>query len=283
METDNQAFINNSGHYVEKTRWQALVDFFTFVILNVWYRLANKEKHQTLIGLRNLDMYEKKIFLIETINFNKMEMSYTKLRSLEEELRQCTGEFQARLRNHAQNFRAKARQRGHPETYSKKDLESLLTSIELRLKNQALSIHSKLAMEKTCLTAVQNVQANISEIKTKIDRLRIQLSTRDHLQEMAVIFKGMDGEKLSELGEQCLNNMTNFFQELDGITLGMNPIENKDVEANIPNNTTSSLYLSEAERDFWGDVFADAKYVEQPPVKPERTIEKPQLLSNSYN
>lgn len=235
-----------------------------FVLYSMWYWMTNREKYTVLVGNRKLDLYEIKMHQLQDVNFKEMERKYTHISQLEETLNQSNYEFKSRMRHYSQIYKQEARQRGKPETFTREDLEKRMSASEIKLQHRCISLRSAMNTEKKSVHHIQNIQNDISECIRKISQWRIQLSTNEHLRVMSDILQGVDGEKLTELGELCITEMEKFFGDLDIAKDGLKPPDAED-----PSKVHSKAQQA-TEAEFWDEILSSAKIV---PLQSHSTME----------
>jgi hypothetical protein len=240
-----------------------LCDTVVFAATCLWYMIVDREKYHVCVGNRKLDLYEMKMFRLQELNLKEMEKKFKAIDHLDERLRQSNNEFQSRMRLHSVQHKIQARQRGEAETFTRDDLEKRMTAAETRLKYQCISLRSRLGMERSSVKHIQEIQNDIGQCLRNISQWRAQLSTKEHIREMSDIMQGIDGEKLTKLGESCVNSMQNFLDELE---------EHKDElvppDQEAPPKRSSAQQNIESE--FWSEILSSAKVV---PVSQTRVLE----------
>jgi hypothetical protein len=253
MENENDYLIR-SRRIQENNYFKYLYSTVFFYFTCLWYLITDRDKYTVCVGNRKLDHYELKLYKLEDINFKELEKKYKSVEQLEEDLKQNTCEFQSRLRNLVQKFKSKAKQRGLSENFTKDDIDKMMTTYELKLKYYCMSLKSTVALEKNYIHHLQKIYNEVSDCRRKIDQWRIQLSTKEHLNKMSIVLKGIDGEKLSELGDACYNGIADFLTELAVLNEDIKP---PDAEKPV----VSKIQTSELEQEFWSDVLVNAKIV----------------------
>jgi hypothetical protein len=259
MDTESERLILHKNRH-SPSKCVSLLDMILFPFLYLWYRATSQSKFKTFIGKRKLDEFELKTLLLELSNNDQLEKHYNNISSLERQLRQTQNEFNARLNTHIYNFQVKAKQHGQFVGFTQTDLERMLTAPDLRLKNECIGYQTNIGMEKTVLSFFQQIQNNIVSTKWDIEQWRLQLVVKDHLQNMSDILGGMDGQKLTQLGESCTASLDTFLQSMDQFgEQAKPPLANEELKMTI--NTTPK-----AEQQFWTHVLENAKVAKEEKV-----------------
>lgn len=241
--------------------------FAWFLLLwGLYAATMQRSKRQSLENRRKLRGYVDRLDAIIAVNNREMARCVRLYEMHDKHDQQNMHSFRVRALRHESTLRSQSLQQGKERfTFTQAQLRGLLTADDMDLESRSVIVQSNKAREAKRVAMLRNLSTVYRGKRGEVGNMLEHMETKEHLGQLAHMLQGVDGVKITELGEKCAAHV-------DAFLAGMQ----SDLDAVQPPAQGGALRVPAAhakgEADLWARVFETGVIVEQ-----EQAANEPRL------